>query len=155
MAQPECPSTSTKYGYQQLHNVDNALAQLERVGFGPGTEAYDTLWRQRGETVARIGYKYPRGSVTISHEEVLRRLETLGLEYAARSPGFSKEELKDAVVRVYLDVEGGWMAEARFKPKGKPIYHSLTTDEAMAFIKGEESGELIAKVFEEDEYLGE
>lgn len=141
--------------WQQVRVTERALGDLERVGFGPGTAPYEAVYKKRGALLGQIGRKFPRESVTISHETAVRRLEVLGLVYAAGSPGFTKEELKDAVVRVFLDIESGWMAEARFKPRGKPIYHSLTPDEAMAFIKGEESAALIAHVFTEDEYLGE
>lgn len=151
----ECASTSTKYGWRQVHQAEDDLATLRRLGIEETHPAYQRVWEQREAALATIGYKVPKPVTAITHVEVLSRLHALGLVYAGASPGFTIEELKDAVVTIWRDAEEGWMSEARFKTKGKPIYRSLTLEEAVAFIKGEESGELIAKVFMEEEYYGE
>lgn len=141
--------------WQQFKTVERDLASLRRLTVEESHPAYQALWKQRGALLARVGEKLPRVTIPITHEEVLGRLHALGLEYAGASPGFTAEELEKAVVKVWYDIEESWFAEARFKPGSPPIYRSLTAEEAVSFIKHEETPALIARVFTEDEYYGE
>jgi len=141
--------------WQKVRRADTTLAGMREFTISETDPAYQHIYRQRGATLAQIGYKFPRRTEIIKETSVVRRLEALGLVYAGRSKGFTKEELKDAVIKVWYDDEEGFMAEARFKPGSPPIYRGLTDEEAFTFIKGEETGALIAKVFTADDYLGE
>lgn len=141
--------------WQQVHTLDESLRALENAGIGEDNPAYQVIWQQRGEVISTIGKKFPRKVVAISHEGVLSRLHTLGLEYAGASPGFTAEELKNATIKVWLDIESGWMAEARFRPGAPPIYRKLTAEQAISLIKREETPKLIAQLFHEDDYIGE
>ncbi|MBU2177755.1 MAG: hypothetical protein KJ556_21895 [Gammaproteobacteria bacterium] len=141
--------------YQQLHNIEDDLDTLRRLGIDEEHDAYRALDTQRGELLTRIGQKFPRKVLSITHEDVLSRLQALGLEYAHGSPGFTAEELKNAKIRVWYDIEESWQAEARFKPDSKPIYRSISAEDAVALIKHEETPALIAHLFIEDEYIGE
>jgi hypothetical protein len=141
--------------YQQLHNVDRDLDTLRRLSVEESHPAFQDLWRQRGSILSRVGQKSPRDIISISHEEVLSRLQALGLEYAGGSPGYTAEELKDATVRIWYDIESGWMSEGRMKPGGPPIYHMITAEVAVDFIKHQETPEMIAHALTEDEYIGE
>jgi len=139
----------------KVHRVEEDLATLRRLTVEEYHPAYQALYRQRGELLAKVGWKSPRRTIAMAYEEVVSRLRTLGLVYASASPRYSREELKDAIIKVWWDDEMGFMTEARFKPKSPPIYRSISAEDAAAFIKGEEAGEQIATAFHEDEYYGE
>lgn len=141
--------------WTKLHRVEKDMATLRRLGVEESHRAYQALYRQRGELLARMGKKLPRKQIAMAYEEVVSRLRTLGLVYASASPGYTREELKDAVIRTWWDDEMGFMTEARFRRGSHPIYNSISAEDAALFIKGEETGEMIATAFHEDEYLGE
>ena len=141
--------------YRQLHNIENDLRLLDRAGVSEGNPVYDELYRQRGSLIARLGQKTPRVTIFITHEEVLGRLHALGLEYAGGSPGFTIQELENAFVRIWYDIETGWSSEGRLKPSSPPVYRRIEFDEAVAFIKHEESPAMIAHALGEEEYFGE
>jgi hypothetical protein len=79
------------------------------------------------------------------------RLAALGLVYVSHSPGYTIEELQDAVIRVWRDDEKGYFAEARFRPGAPPIYTSLTFEQAQNLIGPEPDPHLIAMVFDRKE----
>lgn len=139
----------------KLHRVEADMKTLSRLTVEESHPAYQALYRERGELMARVGLKFPRRQIAMAYEEVVSRLRTLGLVYASASPGYSREELKDAVIKVWWDDETGFMTEARFRRRSPPIYNSISAEDAVAFIKGEETGEQIATAFHEDEYIGE
>lgn len=139
----------------KIQRVEEDMATLRRLTVEPSHPAYQALYRQRGELMGNVGRKLPRRTIAMVYEWVVSRLRTLGLLFASASPGFTIEELKDAIIKVWWDDEMGFMTEARFKPKSPPIYNSISAEDAAAFIKGEETGEQIATAFHEDEYYGE
>ena len=119
--------------WQQVHTADRALADLERLGLGPGTEAYGAVLAKRGELMATIGYKFPRVPMMWGVPLYL-------------SPSY---------LRAWLDPEVGWMVEAREKPGASSVYRSVPAEVAVAIIKGEVTPELKMALLEPDEYLGE
>lgn len=119
--------------WQQVRTADRALAQLEQLGLGPGTEAYQAVWGKRGEVLAQIGLKFPRVDYSLS---VWRE--------------FSPER-----VRAWFDPEFGFMVEVRTAPTAAPRYKMVTPEVAVAVIKGELTPELKAQLLMPDEYLGE
>ena len=129
----KCGSESTDYQWYQVREIDRALATMERFGISPESEAYRSLWRQRGAIIAKIGRKVPRDTLLL-----------------AWSFGFSP-----GVIKVWLDTERGWMSEARERPGAPPIYKSVSDEFAMAIIKGEVTPELEKELLTLDEYLGE
>jgi len=120
--------------YQQVHTIDSALDKLRLHVDIPGvSDAYKELYSLRGELMARIGFKFPRTVMQI-------------LRIAGLSPG---------TVRLWLDVESGWMSEARARPQAPPVYKSVSDEVALALLKGELTKELEAELMAPDEYLGE
>ena len=70
-----------------------------------------------------------------------------------RSPRVTPEEAREASVRVWLDEEKGYFAEARLRPGDPPIYTALTPEQATNLRGPEPDPSLIAKVFERKEPL--
>lgn len=133
MPQPECSSTSTKYSYNMVNELERAMATMRRFGIPAVSDAYQTLYKARGKLLTQIGFKFPRPISLIA--------KLVGL-----SPG---------EVRVWHDAESGWFAEARAKPGAPPVYHHVTDEVAMAILKGELTKELETTLMTPDEYLGE
>jgi len=119
--------------WQQVGELDRALRSLRIHGLGPGTHAFDDLWKIRGRIFGQIGFKFPR--------EV-----NLILRLARLSPGS---------ILLWHDVESGWMTEARVSPGAPAVYRSVTDDVAAALRKGELTHELEARLMEPDYYYGE
>ena len=133
MPQPECSSTSTKYSYNMVNEIDRALSTMRKFGIPEVSEAYQKLYGVRGKLLAQIGFKFPRP-----------------LSLLAKLVGLSPGE-----VRVWHDAESGWFAEARAKPGAPPVYHHVTDEVAMAILKKEVTPELETELLTPDEYLGE
>ena len=120
--------------WQQVGEVDRALGSLRMHLDIPGvSDAISELYSIRGELLTRVGVKFPR---TIS----------LILKLAGLSPG---------EVKLWHDVESGWMTEARVKPGAPPVYHYVGDDIALAILKGKLTHELEAQLMTPDPYLGE
>lgn len=133
MAQPECASTSTKYSYNMVNEIDRALKTMRTAGISEVSDAYKELYSLRGKILAQIGFKFPRPVSLVA-------------KLAGLSPG---------EVRVWHDAESGWLAEARAKPGAPPVYHAVDDEVAMAILKGELTKEQEEKLMTPDEYLGE
>ena len=133
MAQPECQSTSTKYQYNQIHELDRALGTMRKFGIPEAADAYQQLFRLRGKLMAQIGFKLPRPLSLLA--------KLVGL-----SPG---------ILKVWHDAEAGWMAEARERPGAPPIYRAVSDEVAMAILKKEVTPELEKELLTPDDYLGE
>lgn len=101
--------------YRQLNSIDNALMDLALRGILPSNPAYQAIYKLRGETLGRLGAKFPR--------TILQLVKIVGL-----SPG---------ELRAWFDVEGGWMVEARARPGALPVYHYVDADTAARVIKGD------------------
>jgi len=119
--------------WAQVNELDRAMGVMDRYGIDPGSDAYQSLYRQRGGLMAQIGQKFPRTTLQM-------RLIT-----ALYSP----------VIRLWHDIESGWMVEAREKPGAPPVYKSVGDELAMAILKGEVTHELEEELAKPDEYLGE
>jgi len=141
--------------WQKMGLADQTLAGMREFGIAETDPAYQHIWHERGKLLGVIGQKTARQTSIILHVDMLSRMQTLGLEYASHSRGYTIEDLKDAVLKLWWDDEEGFMSEGRIKPGSPPIYRRLTDKEAFIFIKGEETGALIATAFTEDEYYGE
>ena len=119
--------------WQQVHELDRAIEVMGKYGIPETSEAYQALWSQRGALLAEVGRKFPRTTLQ------MRLIEAL------YSP----------VIRLWHDLESGWMVEAREKPGAPPIYKSVGDERAMAILKGEVTPEIEKELLTPDEYLGE
>jgi len=119
--------------WQQIRTADRALGDLERLGLGPGTEAYEAVWRQRGALLAEVGMKFPRIDYTLS----------------------MWREFSPQRIRVWFDPEFGFNAEIRERPGAPPTYKLVSAEAAAAIIKDEVTPELKERLLAPDEYLGE
>ena len=133
MAEPECASTSTKYNYRQVGELDRAMDVLRGAGFSEDSLPFKSLYSVRGRILAQIGFKFPK----------LPSL--LGL-LAGLSPG---------TIKIWHDIESGWMSEARARPGAPPVYKRVSDEVAITILKKEVTKELEAELLTPDEYLGE
>jgi len=106
---------------------------MEKFGIDPTSEAYQTLWKQRGTLLAKIGYKFPT------------TINPLGM-ITGLSPG---------IIKVWHHGESGWMAEARERPGAPPVYRAVTDEVAMAILKREVTPELEKVLLTPVDYYGE
>jgi len=102
-------------------------------GISPMAGPYRELFSMRGKLMGQIGIKFPR-EVTM-----LMRLVML-------SPG---------EIKLWHDVESGFMSEARAYPGAPPVYKSISNEVAMALLKNEMTKDLETELMTPDEYLGE
>jgi len=119
--------------WQQVHEVERALDVMRKYGVPETSEAYQTLWGERGELLSKVGVKSGRVADWI-------------MDWATWSP---------ARVRLGHDPEFGWFAVAIEKPGAPPIYHRVSDEEAMAILKNQVTPELKQRLLTPDEYLGE
>ena len=119
--------------WQQIRTAERALGDLEKLGLGPGTEAYEAVWHQRGALLAEVGRKFPRVDFTLS----------------------MWRELSPQRIRAWFDPEFGFMAEIRASPGAPPVYKMVSAEVAVAIIKDEVTPELKETLLAPDEYLGE
>lgn len=101
--------------WQQVHEIEHALGTMERFGIDPASEAYRKLSAERGKLMKQIGFKFPR---------VVNPMAVL----TGMSPG---------IIKLWHDVESGFMSEARVRPGAPPIYRSVDDEVAMAILKRE------------------
>lgn len=119
--------------WQQIHRLDESLSSMRMHGILPTAGPYQELFRLRGKLMGQIGIKFPR-EVTM-----LMRLFML-------SPG---------EIKLWHDVESGFMSETRSYPGAPPVYKSVSDEAAMAILKHEVTKELEAELMTPDEYYGE
>jgi len=119
--------------WQQVHEVEKALATMARYGIDPGSEAVVALQGTKAKLMTQIGYKFPRSYNWLTF-------------LIGESPG---------TIRLGHDAETGWFAEARVRPGAPPIYHRLVDEEAMAVLQHEIPPELHDRLFTPDPYIGE
>ena len=119
--------------WQQVREIEHALGTMRKFGISELSAPYQQLYAVRGKLMAQVGVKFPR---TIS---MIAKL--IGL-----SPG---------IIKLWLDIESGWMSEARAKPGAGPVYHYVTDEMAFAIINREVTPELKKYLMTPDTYLGE
>ena len=119
--------------WQQIRTADRALADLDRLGLGPGTDAYQAVWERRGALLAEVGRKFPRVDYSLS----------------------MWREFSPQRMRVWFDPEFGFNVEVRKRPGGTPRYKMVPAEVAAAIIKDEVTPELKARLLAPDDYLGE
>jgi len=119
--------------WQQVQELDRALGSLRRAGLGPGDYAYNELWKIRGRVFGQIGYKFPRAV-------------TLLLNLVALSPGS---------IKLFHDVEAGWLVEARAKPGAQVVRRYVSDDIATTLLTGKLTHELEEFLMAPDPYIGE
>lgn len=141
--------------WQKVRLADKTLAGMREFGIPETDPVYQHIWHERGKLLGVVGQKFPRTTSILTETDMLLRMEEIGIGYAGASPGFTIEELKDAILKIWWDDESGFMAEARFRPGSTPIYHSLPNEDAFLFLTKQETPALIARAFTEDEYYGE
>lgn len=83
----------------------------------------------------------------LKRENVRERMAALGLVVVSASPELTIDDLRDAVLTLWLDPEKGYLMEARIKPGATPIYHSIGQLEATAWEAGAPTPEFIARMF--------
>ena len=91
--------------------------------------------------------EWARRAPIIKMESVRERMAKLGLEVVSASPELTIDDLKDAVLRLWLDPEKGYIMEARITPGADPVYHAISQREATAWEAGMPSPEFIARMF--------
>lgn len=141
--------------WDQIHNIERDLDLLERAGVGPGNPVFDELTRQRGEVFGRLGQVSQRVTIPVFDVLVRPRLGMMGIFGVTGSPEFTAEELENAIIRVWYDIETGWITEGKLTPSRRSVYRRIEFNEALAFMKEEETPEMIAHALGEDEYIGE
>jgi len=119
--------------WQQINRLDESMGMMRMRGISPSAGPYQELFRLRGKLMGQVGIKYPR--------EITLLMRVLGL-----SPG---------EIRLWHDVESGFMSEARAYPGAPPVYKAVSDDIATAILKKEITKELEAELMAPDEYLGE
>lgn len=124
---------SSKYQQQQVSTLDAALGRLELKGIMPGVPGYDEIAKLRGKLLSQMGFRVPRSTLSI--------IQLVGL-----SPG---------EIRVWFDVELGWISEARERAGALPVLKIISDDVAAALIKGELTHELEKELLTPDTYVGE
>lgn len=115
MPNGECQTTSTKYQYRELRELDRALGTMRKFGILESSDSYKALFGIRGKLMSQLGFKIPRPFTLIA-------------KLAGLSPG---------TVNLWHDAESGWISEARSRPGAPPVYRSIGDEVAMAIIKGE------------------
>lgn len=110
--------------WQQVGEIEHALSTMRKFGISELSPAYLQLSGIRGRLMAQVGIKAPRVTSLL--------LKLIGL-----SPG---------TVKLWHDVESGWMSEARVKPGAPPVYRAVSDEVAMALLKGELTHELEAEL---------
>jgi len=123
-----------QYLWYQVRKVEEALNSLVPHLAIPGVaDAMNKLASIRGTLLTKVGIKYPKTISSI-------------LKLAGLSPG---------TITLWLDVECGWLTEARDTPGAPPVYHYVKDEVAMVILKGELTHELEVELMTPDEYLGE
>jgi len=119
--------------WQQIRTAERALGDLEKLGLGPGTEAYEAVLSQRGALLAQVGRKFPRVDFALS----------------------MWREFSPQRIRVWFDPEFGFNAEIRERQGAPPTYKLVSAEVAAAIIKGEVIPELKEILLIPEKYLGE
>lgn len=122
-------------GFRQLNELESALNTLIRSGLGPGNNAYDLLYKARGEILGKMRAALPLPRRT----DLLKIIPML-------SPG---------EVKLFHDVEVGWIAEGVPEPGAVPVIRRISQEEAERLMRAEPDRELAHKLLEPDPYLGE
>ena len=119
--------------WQQVHEVERALDVMRKYGVPETSEAYQTLWGERGELLSKVGVKSGRVADWI-------------MDWATWSP---------QMARLMHDPEIGWVVAIKDGP-GQPLRYKIVSDEeAMAILKNQVTPELKQRLLTPDEYLGE
>ena len=119
--------------WQQVRNIEKTMSGFRQLGYLEDAPVMRELWRQRGALLKRVGFKFPRTITQIA-------------KVVALSPG---------EIRLWFDIEAGFMAEARVRPGAAPIYKAVSLEVADKIIKGELTPELHNKLFTPEDYYGE
>lgn len=83
----------------------------------------------------------------VKEESVRDRMAALGLVVVSASPELTIDDLRDAILRLWLSPETGYLMEARITPGAVPIYHAISQLEATAWEAGAPTPEFIARMF--------
>ena len=133
MAKEVCGSTSSKYSYAQLDEINRALKVLKLNNILEDSLPFKQLYSLRGKLMSQLGLKIPR-------------VTSLLKLVAGLSPG---------EIRCWHDAESGWFTEARERPGAPPVYRHVSDEVAVAVLKGEVTHELEVMLMKPDDYLGE
>lgn len=119
--------------YEIINTIDKTLRSLRRLGIDETNPIIGQLTRARGAAFGSIGSKVPRSVLDV-------------IRIAGLSPGS---------IRVFFDVETGWLSEARPGPGAPPVYHSIDSETAVRIIKRDIDHQLEDYLMTPDTYMGE
>jgi len=119
--------------WTQIRELERTLGSLRQFGILETSDAYRQLNALRGKLMKQVGFKFPRAL-------------TLVTKLAGLSPG---------VLKLFHDVESGFMSEARAKPGAPPVYHYMDYELAATILKGELTHEQFEQLVTPDDYTGE
>ena len=109
------PNEHTAFQWAELNKINDTLSTLTRLGFGPGDDAFNAVYKARGAALGKLGLTQARTT------SLLKLL--VGL-----SPG---------TLRLFLDAERGYLVEATESPGARPVYKYVGDDVAERILKGE------------------
>jgi len=128
----QCKGKSGNW-FNQLEEVNKALSLLHKGGLGFDSYPVQALYNTRGRLMSQLGLKLPK---------IVAQIATM----AGLSPG---------TVKLWLDTEQGWFTEIRLERNGSPVHHFVSTEVALAIIKGELSHQQFEDLKVPDPYIGE
>lgn len=123
----------TKIKWTQFDVVNKAYHDLLGAGLTENMPAVKELYRLRGELLAKVRGPFPR-------------ITTLLKLIPGASPGH---------LRVWFDVEQGWMVEGREKPGADPAYRSCSAKVAAKLLSPSPPADLVHEFTKPVEYVGE
>jgi len=107
-------SCDDKAYWTQLNELSKKVHSLKRAGFGPLDFPWEEVYRLRDEIIGKSIGPFPRSIVQV-------------LRIAGLSPG---------ILALWLDVEAGWMVEAREYEGAPPVYHLVDENTAVEILQG-------------------
>lgn len=121
-----------KEWWHQIRLADETMANLKTLGISPDDPIFGQLTKIRGELFGKLGFRVPRNLFPI--------LSLVGL-----SPGS---------LRLWYDVESGWLVEARERGGAPPVYRYVGDEVAAKISKDEIThAEFMAMLEPEEVYI--
>lgn len=104
----------------QVNQIEKALQTLRGAGFSEASAPFKILQGERTRLLGNLGIKLPNV-----------------ISLLARFVGFSP-----GVIALFMDIEAGFMAEARRTPSSPPVYKLVDGEVAVKILKHDISPEL-------------
>lgn len=119
--------------YRALNEITRTLRVLNRAGFGPLSDAYQAVYKMRGDLMSQLGLRVFKSSTLLSY---------LG----ALSPGY---------IKLFVDSETGFFTEARKAPGTRPVFRHASDEVALTLLRGQLTHQLEEDLMTPDDYIGE